>query len=256
MMTTTSNGLNGASPHGPLHAADVMAPVEPLLTPTARPNENAVVIAPESWTTLHLSPAKGSHGGVTRRSGPDEVGIRHPGRDGVRGIADDRDVARDQRSACDGIRADHAAVLDLVVPGRALHQAGIRRADRLDDASPDRGRIRRALSIRERAVDRQQRAARQRPGVHRVQQRVAVVAQEPDIDRPGPRTPGSRRGPGRTERGSVRPCGRACVVSTGALSGGPLVVVVEVPVGRYSRTIWTVELIGIDCPNSNGKIEW
>ena len=59
MMRTTSSGLNGGSPQGPLHAADVMVPVDPPFTPTARPNENCVVIAPRSWTTLHLSPAAG-----------------------------------------------------------------------------------------------------------------------------------------------------------------------------------------------------
>ena len=60
MMTTTSSGLNGASPHGPLQAADTMEPVDPLLTPTARPNENWVVITPLIWTTvLHLSPRSG-----------------------------------------------------------------------------------------------------------------------------------------------------------------------------------------------------
>src|ERR1700704_5243359 len=59
MTSTTSTGVSGDVPHGPLQATEVTTPVEPLLTPTTRPNENGVVAAPWITTTLHLSPTAG-----------------------------------------------------------------------------------------------------------------------------------------------------------------------------------------------------
>ena len=61
MIITTSTGVSGESPHGPLHAAEVTTPVSPWSTPTARANEYGVVVLPATSMTLHLSPTEGSH---------------------------------------------------------------------------------------------------------------------------------------------------------------------------------------------------
>ncbi len=59
MTRTTSTGLDGAVPHGPLHADETTSPVEPWLTPTTRPKLNGVLAAPAIRTALHMSPTAG-----------------------------------------------------------------------------------------------------------------------------------------------------------------------------------------------------
>ena len=59
MMTTTSSGAKGGSPQGPLQAAETTVPVEPWLTPTARPNVKLFVTEPCRTTALQRSPRAG-----------------------------------------------------------------------------------------------------------------------------------------------------------------------------------------------------
>ena len=176
MTRTTSTGLDGAVPHGPLHAAETTSPVEPWLTPTTRPKLNGVLAAPAIRTALQRSPTAGLQD--EKRVGPepaksDASGGLWPSE--KCGSHTERHVARDVRlRRSRGVDPDQALVADRVRGARQPRVVGL---DRRGDESVDLGGV-----ARDRAVHRQQRAAGQGGGVEAVDQRLAVVPQQPDID--------------------------------------------------------------------------
>src|SRR5664280_2282766 len=62
--SSTSLSVTGTAPHGPPHAAEETAPELPFAIPTTGAKAYWVVELPTTTTTLHLSPADGSHGEV------------------------------------------------------------------------------------------------------------------------------------------------------------------------------------------------
>ena len=147
MTRTTSTGLDGAVPHGPLHADETTSPVEPWLTPTTRPKLNGVLAAPAIRTALQRSPTAGLQ--EENRVGPEpaksDATRRIVAQREVR-VAHERHVARDVRLGRGrGVDPDQALVADRV---RGARQARVVGRDRRRDESVDLGVLRPGRSRR------------------------------------------------------------------------------------------------------------
>ena len=60
--TATSIGFGGIVPHDPLQATESIAPVPPLVIPSARAKVNGTSLLSTSRIVLHWSPSVGLHG--------------------------------------------------------------------------------------------------------------------------------------------------------------------------------------------------
>ena len=177
MTRTTSTGLVGAVPHGPLHADETTTPGRTLVDPHHAPEAERRVRGARDQDRVAAVADGRVAGGEPGRPEPDEVGRDRRIVARARSAGRTRAARRARCTAspgCERVDPDQALVADRVRRAREPRVVGL---DRRRDESVDRGGF-----ARDRAVDRQQRAAGQGGRVERVDQRLAVVPQQPDID--------------------------------------------------------------------------